>query len=51
MQPGEALYLSVMATNCSGERSISRFKRIKNQLNGRNFPGEVVITKHSVHYK
>lgn len=32
---GEAilrLFLSLMVTNCSGERSFSRFKRIKNEL-------------------
>jgi len=32
MQPREALFLSLMVTNCSGERSFSRFKRIKNEL-------------------
>jgi len=26
------LFLSVMVTNCSGERSFSRLKRIKNEL-------------------
>jgi len=26
MQPREALFLSFMVTNCSGERSFSRFK-------------------------
>jgi len=31
-----------MVTNCSGESSFSRFKRIKNELNSRNAPGEVV---------
>jgi len=36
----------LMVTNCSGERFFSRFKRIKNQLKGRNIPGEVVSTKH-----
>ena len=46
MQPHEALFLSLMVTNCSGERFFSRFKRIKNQLKGRNIPGEVVNTKH-----
>jgi len=30
----------------SGERFFSRFKRIKNQLKGRNIPGEVVNIKH-----
>jgi len=49
MQPHEALFLSLMVTNYSGERSISRFKRIENELKGRNIPGEVVQTKHSVH--
>jgi len=39
----------LMVTNCSGERSFSRFKRIKNELKGHNVPGEVVDTKHSVH--
>jgi len=28
MQPCEALFLSLMITNCSGERCFSRFKRI-----------------------
>jgi len=51
MQPREALFLSLMFTNCSGERSFSRFKRIKNELSGRNVPGQVVRTKHSVHQK
>jgi len=46
MQPHEALFLSLMVTNCSGERSFSRFKRIKDELRGRNIPGEVVNTKH-----
>jgi len=46
MQPHEAFFLSLMVTNCSGERFFSRFKRIKNQLKGRNIPGEVVNTKH-----
>jgi len=32
MQPHEALFLSLMVTNCSGERSFSRFKRIKTEL-------------------
>jgi len=26
MQPREALFLSLMVTNCSGKRSFSRFK-------------------------
>jgi len=38
MQPHEALFLSLMGINCSGERSFSRFKRIKNELKGRNIP-------------
>jgi len=46
MQPHEALFFSLMVTNCSGERFFSRFKRIKNELKGRNIPGEVVNTKH-----
>ena len=49
MQPREALFLSLMVTNCSGERSFSRFKRIKIKLKGHNVLGEVVHTKHSVH--
>jgi len=49
MQPHEALYLSLMFTNYSGERTFSWFKRIENELKGRNIPGEVVHTKHSVH--
>jgi len=49
MQPREALFLRLMVTNCSGERSFSRFKRIKNELKGRCVPGEVVRIKHSVH--
>jgi len=48
MQPGEALFLSLMVTNCSGERFFSRFKRIKNDLKDRNVPGEVVHTKRLV---
>jgi len=51
MQPHEALFLSLMVTNCSGKRSFSIFKRIKNVLKGRNIPGEVVHTKNSVHWK
>jgi len=39
MQPREALFLSLMVTNFSGERFFSRFKRIKNELKGRNVPG------------
>ena len=46
MQPHEALFLTLMVTNCSGERFFSRFKRIKNELKGCNIPGEVVHTKH-----
>jgi len=42
-------FSSLMVTNCSGGRSFSRFKRIKNELKGRNVPGEVVHIKHSVH--
>jgi len=49
MQPHEALFLSLMVTHCSGERSFSRFKIIKNELKGRNIPGDVVHTKHSAH--
>jgi len=49
MQPHEALFLSLIVINCSGERSFSRLKIIKNELKGRNIPGEVVHTKHSVH--
>jgi len=41
MQPREALFLSLKVTNCSGERSFSRFKRIKNESNGRCVPGEI----------
>jgi len=48
MQSREALFLSLMVTNCSGERSFSRLKRINNKLKGRNIPGDVVHTKHSV---
>jgi len=50
MQPRGALFLSLMVTNCSGERPFSRFKRIKNELNSRNVPAEVVH-KHSVYSK
>jgi len=39
MQPHEALLLSLMVINCSGKRSFSRLKRIKNELKGRNIPG------------
>jgi len=49
MQPREALFLGLMTTNCSEERSSSRFKRIKHELKGRNASREVVHTKHSVH--
>jgi len=49
MQPREALFFSLMVTNCSGERSFSRFTRIKNEAKGRNVPGEADHTKHSVH--
>ena len=42
LQPRGALFLSLMVTNCLGERSFSRFKRIENELNSRNVPGEVV---------
>jgi len=49
MQPHEALFLSLMVTKCSGEKSFSRLKRIKNELNGLNIPSEVVHTKNSVH--
>ena len=42
MQPRGALFLSLMVTSCSGERSFSRFKRIKNEFYSRNVPGEVV---------
>jgi len=44
MQPHEALFLSFIVTNCSGVRSFSRFKRIKNELKSRNVPGEVFRT-------
>jgi len=47
MQTHGALFLSLMVINCSGERSFSRLKIIKNELKGRNIPGEVVHTKHS----
>jgi len=52
MQPREALFVSLMVSYCSCERSFSRFKIIKNELKGRHVPGEVVQlvhTKHSVH--
>jgi len=32
MQPREALFLNLMVTNWSVERSFSRFKGIKNEL-------------------
>jgi len=32
MQLREALFLSLMVTNCPDERSFWRFKRIKNEL-------------------
>jgi len=38
----------LLVTNGSGKRFFSRFKRIKNELKGRNIPGEVVNTKQSV---
>jgi len=34
MQPCEALFLKLMVTNCSGESSFSRFKWIKNWMQG-----------------
>jgi len=34
MLPREALFLSLMVPNCSGQTSFSRFKRIKNKLKG-----------------
>jgi len=43
------LFLSLIVINCSGEWTFSRFKRIKNELNGRKIPGEVAHTKFSVH--
>ena len=46
MQPHEALFLSLVVSNCSGEKFFSTFKRIENQLKGRNIPGEVVNTRH-----
>jgi len=49
MQPRQALFLSLMVTNWSGERYFSRFRIIKNEIKGRNVPREVVHTKHSVH--
>jgi len=49
IQPRGPLFRSLMATNCSRERSFSSFKRIENALNGCNIPGEVVHTQHSVH--
>jgi len=36
MQSREALFLSLMVTNCSGKRFFSRFKRIRDDLKGRN---------------
>jgi len=33
------------ATNCSEERSFSKFRRIKNELKGHNIPGQGVHTK------
>jgi len=32
MQPREALFLSLMVTNCSGDRSFTRFKRKNEDL-------------------
>ena len=46
MQPHEALFLSLVVIYCPGERSISRFKGIKNELKGRNIPREVVNPEH-----
>ena len=43
------LSLSWMVANCSGERSFSRLKIIKNEFKGHNVPGVVAHTKHSVH--
>jgi len=42
-------FLAWWSFNCSGERSFPEFKKIKNELKGRNIPGEVVHTKHSVY--
>jgi len=47
MQPRETLFLSLLVTYCSGERSFSRFKITKNELKDRHVkdrhvPGEVV---------
>jgi len=49
MQSYEALFLGLMVTIWSGESSFSRFKRIKNELKGRNISEEVFHTKNSVH--
>jgi len=35
MQPRQALFISVMVTSCSGERSFLRFRIIKTELKGR----------------
>ena len=35
-------FFSLMVTDCSEENPFSRFRRIKNELKGRNVPGEVV---------
>jgi len=37
-----------MVTNHSGE-SFFKIPKIKNEIKGRNAPGEVAQTKHSVH--
>ena len=42
------LFLSLMVTNCSGERSFSRLKSIKNKQID-NVSRKVVCTEHSVH--
>jgi len=49
MQPRKDILLSLMVTNCSGERAFWRIKRTKNELKGRNVPEKVVHTKFSVH--
>ena len=42
------LFLSLIATNCSGDRSFSRLRRIKNELRSTMPASRVVCTEHSV---
>ena len=43
------LFLGLMVTNCSGKRSFSRCKSIKNKLRSTMSQERFVCTEHSVH--